>query len=538
MGRKHTVLGTVLWTLPALSGCGGGGGGGFLGGGFGAGPDPPAGITLTSSNGQVLVDWQPVSGATGYVIHYDLADGVDVGIDPAQAVAAPPHVLANLPGGATLYVKVTSTDAAGQGDPSAQLTVPVEQGGEEKFFPAWAGAVPAQVIPFDYDTGLSTTQNGANLKAAMQGLSAGEELQVGGGTWTIDSLLDLSLSGTSSAPIWITAQAGQTPVITRSNASQNTVNVGQTAHAEYLCLRGLEITGGSIALRIHDASHVWVDQCHIHDCADNAIAANTQPTDHLYFTSNEVHGTGGTGEGFYIGGNFSSPVAHDCVIALNHVYNTGGSQGDGIEVKQGSWGNLIAENYVHDTNFPCILVYGTDGNPVNVVERNVCVGSGDNVMQVQGEAIVRNNVLSNGANGFYSHDHQDLSRDLEFTHNTIINVGTAARLVDWNNRPGMVFANNAVYSQTGVAIQFTSGSVGVTMTGNVAYGPVTGAAGGYALGGGLADFAAVTWTGSLLDVTPSPIGPLVGAGDAAHGATLDLTGDMRLPAVEAGARDG
>jgi hypothetical protein len=93
-------------------------------------------------------------------------------------------------------------------------------------------------------------------------------------------------------------------------------------------------------------------------------------------------------------------VAHDCVIAQNHVYDTGGEQGDGIELKQGSWGNLIAENFVHDTHYPCILVYGTAGKPFNVVERNLCYGSGDAVLQVQGEAIVRNNVLANGATGF------------------------------------------------------------------------------------------------------------------------------------------
>ncbi len=541
MGRFRSILGIVVWTLPVLAGCGGGrggGGGGTGGGGFGAGPDPPGGITLSSSNGQALVDWQPVSGATGYVIHYDLVDGVDVGTDPFAVVTAPPHVLPNLPGGAMLHVKVTSSDVMGQGHPSAQLSVTVEQGGDEKFFPSWWDVTPSNVIPFNYNPGQSSSQNGANLKNMMLSLNPGDELQVGGGTWTIDSLLDLSIAGTAAAPIWITAQAGQTPIITRSNQSQNTVNIGQSSQARYLCLRGLEITGGSIAVRIHDATNVWLDQCHIHDSADNAVAANTEPTDHLYFTRNEVHDTGGTGEGFYLGGNFSNPVMHSSVVALNHVYNTGGSQGDGIEIKQGSWGNLVAENYVHDTNYPCILVYGTDGNPVNVVERNLCIGSGDNVMQVQGEAIVRNNVLSGGANGFYSHDHQGQTRDLTFTHNTIINVSTAAKLVNWNNRPGMTFSNNAVYSQNGSAIQFTSGSVGVTITGNVVFGPVTGASGGYSLGGGLSDFVSATWTGPFLNLTPSPLGALVGAGDDAHGVPLDLTGTMRLPDVEAGAMDG
>ena len=113
-----------------------------------------------------------------------------------------------------------------------------------------------------------------------------------------------------------------------------------------------------------------------------------------------MHSTGGTGEGFYIGGNDGVPIASRCVLALNHVHDTGGFQGDGIEVKQGSWGNWIVENTVHDTPYPCILVYGTGGRARNVIERNVCWNSGDNVMQVQGEALVRNNALFDGAIAF------------------------------------------------------------------------------------------------------------------------------------------
>jgi len=51
---------------------------------------------------------------------------------------------------------------------------------------------------------------------------------------------------------------------------------------------------------------------------------------------------------------------------FNHC---GGTQGDGIEVKQGSHHNWIYSNHVHDTRYPCILVYGTGGKGLNVIEQ-------------------------------------------------------------------------------------------------------------------------------------------------------------------------
>jgi hypothetical protein len=125
------------------------------------------------------------------------------------------------------------------------------------------------------------------------------------------------------------------------------------------------------------------------------VSAPTAPnTSRLFLTRNHLHHGGGHGEGMYLGANEGEFIMSESVIALNHIHDCKGeSQGDGIEVKQGSWGNLIAENDVHDTQYPCITVYGTAGKPVNIIERNLCRRSADSTMQVQGEAIVRNNVL-------------------------------------------------------------------------------------------------------------------------------------------------
>jgi hypothetical protein len=210
---------------------------------------------------------------------------------------------------------------------------------------------------------------------------------------------------------------------------------------------------------------------------------------------------------------------------LNHVHDCRGDQGDGIEVKQGSWGNLIAENHIHDTNYPCITVYGTAGKPVNIIEHNLCYNSGDNVMQVQGEAIVRNNVLINGAGaGFASTDHQGKTLNLQVIHNTILNSAHAFRGGSWNGREGMVLANNILYSRDANALLYANGNAGVISTGNVVFGH--GPKDGCVKGRGFEDFPGVSLDGSKHDATPASDARFQNA-DAKYLLPTDFNGKSR-----------
>jgi hypothetical protein len=539
-GRGVALLSCALACIVAACGGGGGGGGGgaTAGNPSPSGPAAPAAVTLMTTSGNVLVDWTPVAGAAAYRVYWNTSPGIDPTMQSYTQTTAPPLQLTGATSGSAMYCVVTTVGGGEEGLPSTETSVTVALASPEKYYPAWWRQTPLATFFFNYDGGQTSQQNGAALASVINSLVPGDRLEVGSGTYTINSVFNINTVGTATNPIWIVAQSGATPIITRSNASQNTVNMGAGGGScRFTCLRGLEITGGSIALRMYDCEDVWIDKCHIHDCQDNAIAANSNPTEDLTFTENVVHGTGGTGEGFYIGGNNASPISARAVIALNHVYDTGGTQGDGIELKQGSWGAWIAENTVHDNNYPSILVYGTGGMPVNLIERNVCWNSGDNVMQVQGEAIVRNNVLINGANAFYSGNHQGTVTNLKVMNNTFINTGQAARLQDWGGKAGMVFANNACYSQSGNAITF-GGAAGVTIAGNVAVGGVSGTGSGFTAGVGLSDFAGVTYSATSRNVTPAASGALIGAGEAAQAPLDDLSGEFRLGTVEAGAVDG
>ncbi len=406
--------------------------------------------------------------------------------------------------------------------------------------PSWSQATPKKVLAIEFDPTQSADQNGELLRKKLLTLVPGDRLEIGAGTWSVKKLFIVSLKGTQSDPIWIVAKRGTRPVITRPDPFQNVMNVGtlSSGPTEFVAFRGLEITGGSIGLRLDACSNVWIDQCVIHDTDQAGLVANTQDTSFLHITRNEIHHTAGTGEGMYLGGNNASAVMSQSIVAQNYVHHTSGSQGDGIEVKQGSWGNLIAENLVHDTKYPCLIAYGTGGNPPNVIERNVLYRAVDNVLQVQGEAIVRNNLIMSGLNGFHSHDHQGQTRDLVFVHNTIVNEKRGANLTSWTNRPGMVFANNAVYSNSSQAVVFGGGgAAGVTVAGNVRFGSVLGGGAGFVPGTGLADFVNVDWTGGKHQAQPSPASPLRGAAALAFALPFDLNARERLDPDVAGALD-
>jgi hypothetical protein len=376
--------------------------------------------------------------------------------------------------------------------------------------PAWASIVPKRIVVHQPLPEATSEQNGARLAKAAGALQPGDRLEIASGTYSVERMWDLNVSGTADAPIWIVAARDAQVVITRPNNKQNVLNVGQGGPVSFLCLRGLEFTGGSHGVRLGECRDVWVDECHIHHTGEVCLSANSADTQRLHLTRNHIHHGGGHAEGMYLGGNNATHIMSQSVIALNHIHDCGGDQGDGIEVKQGSWGNLIAQNHVHDTNYPCIIVYGTNGQPENIIERNLCYRSNDSVMQVQGEATVRNNVLIAGKNGgFRSTDHQGKTRNLQVIHNTIINIGHAFTGGSWNGREGMILANNVLYSRDANALHYPNGNAGVTCLGNVIVG--NGLTAGCRLGRGLEDFRNVSWDASARDAAPTTDAPFEAA---------------------------
>ena len=150
-------------------------------------------------------------------------------------------------------------------------------------------------------------------------------------------------------------------------------------------------------------------------------------------------------------------------------------------------------------------------------------------MQVQGEAIVRNNILiSAKGSGFASTDHQGKTVNLQVIHNTIINAGHAFSGGSWNGREGMVLANNVLYSRDRNALHFANGKDGVVIAGNVIVGH--GPKEGTPRGRGLEDFTKVTWDAAEHEARPTAAAPLDRA-DARYLLETDLADRLRTEAV-------
>lgn len=504
---------------------------------------PPLGLAGIGGHSRITLAWAPIAEAISYTLYWSTSPNFTKTSSTKVTNAEAPYQHNNLSNGQPYYYAVSAVYSGGESELGNEISVVPMYAGSSIYDPLWGTATPSSVISFDYNINLSSSQNGSNLRAAILALQAGQMLEIGSGTYTLPTQnFNLNLSGSASSPIWIVAKAGAIPIIYMPTTSKNIIDAGSASSpTAYVIMRGITFTGGSAGLRLHHVTNFWLDQCTIHNTGDAGITTNTQNTSHIYITRNHIYDTHGYGEGMYLGANNGAVKMHSSVIALNHVHNTGTGpgdlQGDGIELKQGSFNNLIAENIVHDNHYPSILVYGTDGAAPNIVERNICFNSGDNVLQVQGDAIIRNNLIIGGINAFYSRNHQGSVQNLRVTHNTFINTGRAVYLADWAGKPNMIFANNVAYSQNAQAITLNGGNAGVTHAGNAYYGSISGVSSGYILGTGLGDFINLSWDATAIDGKPAISSPLVGSADLNYLETLDINGVERIAPYEAGAFD-
>lgn len=380
---------------------------------------------------------------------------------------------------------------------------------------------------------------GDDLWSRLSSLAPGDEVIVHAGTYTQTSRFEATWAGTAEMPIVIRSADGEArPILTR-DAAQNLLNV----HGSHFTLRGLELTGGSHGIRMSAVDHATLEDLLIHDTADVGVSCNVSGMDCSFVTIRgcEIHSTSGTGEGLYLGCNAAACTFTDGLIERNFIHDLGGSQGDGIEIKAGSYGNVVRDNVIFDSIYPGITLYTFDpgaGRAPNVIERNLVVGAEDNGIQVTGRAIVRNNiVIGSGASGIASQSNMGTPTEVVVVYNTVVGAGDSCfRASSWDTGTGFVVANNALYCESARALRFASAHSAM-VAGNVGLGAVEGTATGFTTGAGLiADLGAETAMGR---VYPPAGSTLLDAADGAHTVADDF--DLRprgaMPDVGAYERD-
>jgi Right handed beta helix region len=401
-------------------------------------------------------------------------------------------------------------------------------------FPRHVTSLGFATLLFALSAGAAEIGPGDDLEAAVAALSPGDELVLRGGTYFFNGNVTLTANGTVDNPIVMRAKAGETPIIEQATVNQNVVEVNSSSH---FVISGIGFTGGSHGIRLINSDFVTIQDCEIQEVGDVAISANSGGTyEGLKILRNHIHHTNSTGEGMYLGCNNDGCRIANSLIEGNYIHHTNRSsvtQGDGIEIKEGSYGNIVRNNVIHDTKYPGIIVYSTVGNGArNIIEGNVVWNVGDNTMQVAADAIVRNNIIL-GNVSFQAHQAGSPS-NIEFVHNTVISSGNGLEVRSVSGP--VLIANNAVYA-LGQAIRLISGDLGqVQLSGNVGAGGLSGGNSGYTEGNGIgADFVAAHYNGAPpIDVFPSAGSALIGAASSNHVTATDFNGIPRT-GLDAGA---
>jgi hypothetical protein len=373
---------------------------------------------------------------------------------------------------------------------------------------------------------------GDSFELAVESLTPGDTLIVHEGTYTETGYLTITVLGTLNEPVVIKGAEGESaPHITRILPDQNAINIDGATH---LTIKGLEISNGAHGIKMTgNPTYITLEELIIHD-VEQGISLSSLGSDmhHIRILRNHIYHTVGSGEGLYIGCNAADCVVSDSIFEGNWIHDTlGGSQGEGIELKEGSHSNIVRDNVISDTSYPCILLYGTLGQPQNLVEGNVVWNCGIAGIQVAADAVIQNNIILNSPGaGLKSAPHQSSTpQNLQIVHNSIVSAADkCVRLYDWANKPNMVFANNAVYCDATMAV-YPLDLEGVVLSGNVVY-PASPDIG-------------ITGRSTVLDfidaanknVYPSSDSPLIDAGDPVYSTEIDFNGNFRVGTPEAGA---
>ncbi|RMG98342.1 MAG: hypothetical protein D6705_06150, partial [Deltaproteobacteria bacterium] len=316
---------------------------------------------------------------------------------------------------------------------------------------AWIVLAPIDVMPGD------------NLKDVLSNLQAGDVVTIHEGTYGPMGFTDFVWQGTAQEPIVVQGAEGEQVTIV-GDASQNTLNV----QGSYFTVRNLTIEGGSHGIRLGSCDHATIEDLVIHGTADVGISCNRPGNvcEALTIRGVEIYDTGqggGPGECMYLGCNDDACQMFDSVIEWNYCHDTtAGSQGDGIEVKTGSYNNVVRHNVIHDVKYPALTFYGTVGNKApNRVEGNVAFRVGDNGIQTVGDVIVENNIVFDvGANGIHAKPSQgEQVENLRIVGNTVFDQnGTCLKGNDWGLGAGNIeVRNNALLCPGGMAMNLVGG---------------------------------------------------------------------------------
>jgi hypothetical protein len=332
----------------------------------------------------------------------------------------------------------------------------------------------------------ATVDSQEEFETVADSLSPGDELILHGGIYCQGARRTVTAKGSAEKPIVIRAATGQQPLLTRPADNIDRYNNIEFIDCSHLIVRGIRFRGGNSGVRFIRGHHITFEECEIFQTGNNALTMNSGDCDAFIIRKNHIHHTGLSksrrteGEGMYIGCHDGSCVTTNSLFEGNYIHHLRGTSSggnDGIEIKFGSYGNIVRDNVIHDTNigkkYPGIFVYGS-GKGINIVEGNVIWNAGEGI-QVVSDAIIRNNIVFNCSfTGITAASHVAVPyvSNVTIVNNTIVNHPRGI-LIRWNKASNMVFANNAIYCSGNTAVD-ASGLGNSTFRSNFVQGRLNG----------------------------------------------------------------
>jgi len=398
-----------------------------------------------------------------------------------------------------------------------------------------------------YEIYPATVDSREEFEAVANSLKPGDELILHGGVYSQSARRAVTAKGTADKPIVIRAADGEEPILIRSGDHIDRYNNIEFIDCSYLTIRGIKFRGGSSGVRFIRGHHITFEACEISQTGNNALTMNSGNCDAFVIRKNHIHHTGLSnrrsteGEGMYIGSHSGSYITTNTIVEGNYIHHLRGTSSggnDGIEFKFGSYGNIIRNNIIHDTNiskkYPGIFVYG-GGKGINIVEGNVIWNAGEGI-QVVSDAIIRNNIIFNcEMTGITAAPHVAVPyvRNVRIVNNTIVNHPRGV-LIRWNKASDMVFANNAVYCPESTAID-ASGIANSIACANYIEGRLVGATIDDSQFFNGETISAVFTDPAKNNYWPRPDSVLIGHADSEHAPNVDFNGTRRKPPFDVGA---
>lgn len=373
-----------------------------------------------------------------------------------------------------------------------------------------------------------TVQPGDDLYSLTESLGAGDVIVFEDGVYELEGTLRWAgFAGTVDQPVELRAAPGAVPILRQ--IQKDAWNILEISDSQNVIVRGLVLEGGPgweslnfNGMYLSTVSDVTITEVEIRQVQHTAMYVGGD-CNNVQIRGNQLHTTA-EGHAIEVGCWDAGCFVQNSVIADNWIHDLVGEGSDAIRLLNGSQGNQILDNVIHDVGDDGVYLGSTESGAPNVFEGNAVWNVVDVGVYVEGSSTLRNNVIARvGGRGIQTNngDRDDLDNVI-IAHNTVAETGDdALNLEDVFFRSGIVVTNNVLANPTGYGLRYAEDWTEYDVTTNVLRNnvvtglvrslpePLWDAA--VVSGGGLTDFV----DAEALDYYPVGTSVVVNAGDPA-----------------------